>query len=228
MNQIDKNTVSAKNQTQQKVFFPHSDNGGVKILFVGNSITFHDICEDTGWFHRWGMAASAEKNDYVHQVIEMLCKDKIKSDVCVCQASGWECQYKNAPDIAQIDSEYKQARDFAADIIVMRVIENCSSKSFEKAPFVKTYNEMVSYFGKNENAKIIVTSSFWKHPGDETLQTLSTEKYGGNFVYLGDLGELDEMKAIGKYEDEGIQNHPGDKGMKAIAERIYKEIQKLL
>ncbi len=59
MNQIDKNTVSAKNQTQQKVFFTHSDNGGVKILFVGNLITFHDIREDTGWFHLWGMAASA-------------------------------------------------------------------------------------------------------------------------------------------------------------------------
>jgi hypothetical protein len=36
------------------------------------------------------------------------------------------------------------------------------------------------------------------------------------------------MKAIGLFEHEGVANHPGDIGMKNIAERILKELKNLL
>ena len=45
---------------------------------------------------------------------------------------------------------------------------------------------------------------------------------------LGDLGENDEMKAIRLFEHSGVANHPGDKGMKAIAERIAAALIPLL
>jgi len=37
---------------------------------------------------------------------------------------------------------------------------------------------------------------------------------------------MDEMKALGKFTHEGVANHPGDRGMQAIAEAIWQPMQK--
>ena len=37
-----------------------------RVLFLGNSITLHGPAPAIGWTGNWGMAASAERLDYVH------------------------------------------------------------------------------------------------------------------------------------------------------------------
>lgn len=93
--------------------------------------------------------------------------------------------------------------------------------------FKNKYADFISYLSNEHKVKVIVTSSFWKHCGDESLREYAEEnKYP--FIYLGDLGENDSMKALGKFEHKGVANHPGDKGMKVIAERIVRELNKIL
>ena len=48
---------------------------------------------------------------------------------------------------------------------------------------------------------------------------------GAPCVELGDLGENEQMKAIGLFEHKGVANHPGDLGMQKIAERILEKIK---
>ena len=62
--------------------------------------------------------------------------------------------------------------------------------------------------------------------GDEALRSYASEK-DLPIIELGDLGEREDMKAIGLFEHLGVANHPGDLGMKNIAERIFNEIKKL-
>ena len=70
---------------------------------------------------------------------------------------------------------------------------------------------------------MIITTGFWKHPGDNDIRVYAKEK-GITCVELGDLGEDKQMKAVELFEHRGVANHPGDKGMRAIADRIMKAI----
>lgn len=43
-----------------------------KILFLGNSSTFHPPRDEVDWQGNWGMAASAADKDYVHLLVTKL------------------------------------------------------------------------------------------------------------------------------------------------------------
>lgn len=216
--QMNKNTVSANEQLTETelVKFEYPESTGTKVMFVGNSITLHGIKDDIGWHQSHGMAASSKENDYVHIIErEVLAIDPLAS-FCICQVAKWERQYKNGSEILPL---YKSAREFGADIIVLRFIENCPNVNFEPEIFKSELGILVDYLNVGERARIIVTTGFWKHPGDSVLREFAKE-HNYHLVELGDLGENDAMKAIGLFSHEGVANHPGDLGMKMIADRL--------
>ena len=141
---------------------------------------------------------------------------------CICQVSEWEQSYKNGSAVL---SKYKTARDFDADLIVLRFIENVPKSEYDPAAFLRELDALVNYLNASGKAKIIITTGFWKHPGDSDVRSYAENK-GIPCVELGDLGEMDEMKAIGLFAHSGVANHPGDKGMRAIAERIMEALKK--
>lgn len=226
MAQIDKNTVKADNQLEEskRISFECESGKGKRILFVGNSITRHAPKSSIGWNNDWGMAASCKEKDYVHMAKEMILCKAPDSTFCICQAADWEKNYIMGE--TQLE-KFQKARSFNADIIVMRLIENCQPGTFDEEVFVREYNKLLSYLKMNENAKIIITSSFWIHPGDKALENIAAD-IGTDFIYLGDLGEDAAMRADGLFEHAGVAAHPGDKGMQVIAERIYDKIKKYL
>ena len=60
--------------------------------------------------------------------------------------------------------------------------------------------------------------------GKQTIIEYAIEK-GYPLVEFGDLGEKDKMKAIGLFEHKGVANHPGDLGMRKIADRLFDKIK---
>ena len=53
----EKNQLSLMNATKENAAF--SNDGGVRAVFIGNSITLHSPAPQIGWHYNWGMAASA-------------------------------------------------------------------------------------------------------------------------------------------------------------------------
>ena len=185
-------------------------------------MTVHGPLARVGWSGDWGMAASCQEKDYVHQLLKMTAdRDAVLG---ICQVSSWEAQYKEGGDRLQ---QYASAREFDADVIVMRFIENCPKDQWDGEVFQKQLHGLLNFLNKSGKASIILTTGFWRHPGDEDIRQYA-KKNNLPCIELGDLGELDEMKAIGLFEHKGVANHPGDLGMEKMAERMYEEIKKVL
>lgn len=223
MNQIDKNTVKADNQLSKEQFvtFINPKGKGKRVMFVGNSITRHGVKADIGWHNDWGMAASALENDYVHIVAKEILQKDSEAAFCICQAAEWERNCYNGESTFNL---FEDAHNFKADIIIMRVVENCPRDNYDGELFHKEYEKFISYLNSIGNARIITTTGFWKHIADNAIRECA-QKNNYPLVELNDLGEDDSMKAIGLFEHSGVANHPGDKGMKEIANRILKEIK---
>ncbi|MBQ9355102.1 MAG: SGNH/GDSL hydrolase family protein [Clostridia bacterium] len=224
--QLKKNTVNAKGQLtdSKSVRFFGADNKGVRIMFVGNSITLHGVLKEIGWNNEWGMAASDAEHDYVHILMKKTKDKQPDAAFCICQVAQWETDYKNGKEKYPL---YEKARAFGADVIIMRFVENCPGKDFDGEVFKREMKRLLDYLDKENKAKMILTTGFWHHPGDHFICEFGKEnKYP--VVLLGDLGEDDSMTAKGLFEHSGVAMHPGNLGMQTIAERIFAVLKEII
>lgn len=219
-----KNDVPAEGQLKENdcVSFSLADHADLKILFLGNSITRHGKAENLGWYGDWGMAASSKENDYVHKLISRLQGDGKTVSYCVANMSEWE----RTRGMTLLQTRYAQAKQFGADIVVVRLGENAQLAEHLNA-FIPCYRNMVGYFAQ-EKTKVILTDLFWEYePFDRFVREFAEEK-GCAFAQIHDLGGRDDMKAIGEFSHQGVAAHPGDKGMEEIAERIYRAVVRVI
>lgn len=218
--ELSKNTVKADIQLKKgdDVTFENKNGKGMKVMFVGNSITRHGFLAKIGWYRDFGMAASSKDKDYVHLIESEILKSDPDAAFCICQVSNWEMHYKNGQEYLE---EFENARDFDADIIFVRLIENCPHEEFDSKVFKNQLDTLLNYLNPNKKAKIFLSTGFWRHPGDNALIEYANEN-SLPITQLGDLGQDPAMKAIGLFEHTGVANHPGDEGMKAIADRFIE------
>lgn len=226
MNSIEKNTVSAENQINVKfrTQFIGSDTPDKKVLILGNSITYHGEKADIGWHGNWGMAASNPENDYVHLLYKKSKELCPKVQFCVVQISSLEADFCNI----ELMKEYEIIKNYAPDIVVLRFGENIKSGKYDLTKLNQSYDYFVKNYLVSSKAYLIFTTCFWENGFVDEMIRKYCGIFGGELIELGDLGEDDSMKAIGKFEHSGVQNHPGDLGMKNIADRIYGVMKKIL
>ncbi len=224
-NDFSRNTVSSKGQLidSDSVTFYMKENAKLNVLFVGNSITRHSVCESIGWHRDCGMAASSPEKDYVHLVVHAL-EEQINAPVsfCIAQVADWEREYYND---AILDAQYAAARAFEADIVIIRAGENTGfpDEHLIEHNYYAHFAAMADFFIGNATKKVI-TSLFWGRDAIDREIKKVAEDRGYPYVPIHHLGLRDDCKAIGEYEHQGVALHPGDLGMKEIADAILKNL----
>ncbi len=226
MSELEKqNTVESTNQVFTNITYEGKEGGSPRIMFVGNSITRHGVRAEVGWFNDWGMAASSKENDYVHRVISFVQEKYPNAYFCIVQAAIWEWDYKNS----DYDKNFAPAKTFNPDIIICQISENVSMDTYEVEAFAENMNKFHTYLkGENKDCKIIQGSSFFSNVEKDKGIKLFTERYGATYVDMFDISLDESNLAKGLFEHKGVQIHPGDKGMKALADRYIAELKKIL
>ena len=221
---IEENTVSSKNQliptSRVKIF--RAENEKLKIGIVGNSILCHGVLESIGWHNEWGMAASCEEKDFFHLVMNDFRQKYPDTSFIRIQAAEWERNYWQKPE--EYPDMLKALYDFDADIIVFRVSENCPPEQMDNHSFEEGFNTLCEYFSRGGKCKLLITDTFWYNPWTASGVEAVAKKFCGEMIKISDLGERDDMKAIGLFEHHGVAHHPGDLGMRTIADRILERL----
>ena len=204
---------------------------GINYFAIGNSITSHPIA-DYWWNDGVGMAASCEENDYVHQISKWL-EDNYNESVETKAYNfyTWEVQSNDRAETLQLLDKYLSDE---LDLITIQLSENVSNVS----TFQEDFEELCRYIiQKSPSAQIIVIDDFWDSGEKSSMKENAARSCNVDFVSLDEIkGNADYQAGLGSIvydqngnghviEHEGVAVHPGNKGMKYIAEAVEKKIE---
>ena len=198
-----------------------------KVLFLGNSITKHGPKADIDWSGNWGMAASAEAKDYVHVFTKSLTEK---------QGSTPEILVKNIADFERSHQGYdiavklKEAIDFQADLIVLAIGENVPGlkTAEEKTKLQADVTALLMTLRGDHKPTILVRSCFWANAAKDEALRGACDAVSGLFCDLTALSADKSLygRAEREFKHAGVANHPGDKGMAAIADMLMKTLSR--
>ena len=200
--------------------------GGVNYLAIGNSITLHDICDY--WWTNCGMAASEPAKDYFHIVNEELRKHNSLINSYAYSSSVWETlAHDRAESLILIDPYLNEN----INIITIQLGENVT----DLTTFESDYEYLIRHIKqKCPNAQIITVSDFWENGERDHMKIRASERCGVSVADITAIKENkdymcgldsevtgdDGEKHIVKHA--GVAIHPGDKGMRYIADKIIE------
>jgi lysophospholipase L1-like esterase len=204
---------------------PASKPAPQRILFLGNSITRHGPKADIGWTVNFGMAASAIEKDYVHV---------LASALAVSMGAAPDVMIENIADFERqagaIDLKARLEKDlaFKPHIVVIAIGENVPQLRTEadKAAFGQQFQQLLETFKAKDGPALFVRSCFWPDAAKDQIMKQVSLEAGATFVDISALGKdpANRARAERQIAHDGVAAHPGDKGMKAIADAMFKAI----
>ena len=196
--------------------------GRFKVLIYGNSMAVHDPKPDIGWTNNCGMAASAPENDFAHLVVAGLEAHRGgKADFRIRNVAGLERNFTtNVASVAMIAEDVAWAPDY----VVIAVGENAPDiHAGNAAAYRRFLADLARPFAESPHPPaIVMRAPFWNNPAKAECTAMAAMDVGAAFVDAGPLGLAEENKAIGKFDHAGVANHPGDLGMKRMADLILQ------
>ncbi len=192
-----------------------------KVLFLGNSITLHGPAPAIGWAGNWGMAASVKEKDYVHL---------LTADIARATGQSPEIRVRNIADFERGYDTFDFEKQFRDDLVVLAIGENVAELTTDeaRANYAKAFARLLSILHQQSESTVFVRGCFWKNETKDAIMRKATADAGATFVDIKELGgdESNAARSERSIEHAGVAGHPGDKGMRAIADAVFVAIQK--
>jgi hypothetical protein len=196
-----------------------------RILFLGNSITLHGPLAEIGWHGNWGMAASSKDKDYVHLVTSALARHiGARPEIMVRNIADFERNYATY----DVDLHMKDLFAFDPDLVVLAIGENVPALASDaaRAQFKAGVMNILRCALAKRHPLVVVRSCFWADAAKDQMLQQACQEAGGLFVNAGPLGReaANAARAERSFKHAGVAGHPGDKGMKALADAIVQAV----
>lgn len=216
---LQENPVPALGQLGQNAadFIPCEEGSGLRVLFVGNSYTLHRPKPEIGWYNCCGMAASCLEKDYVHQLMM-----RVRSRD---PHAAFAIQHAAAPierNLEQfVPEDIVDARNWNPDVVILFFGENVP-KDRPELPEIygRVCRQIREYLSADGHAHFFWVGCFGLRPELNEQKQAAAEAYGDPYITLDGISLHEEYY--------GEFNHPNDRGMEAIASRIWEALQKEL
>jgi len=195
------------------------------VLLMGNSLVFG--------LGEFGMCASSSRNDWVYYV-----KEAVKEKNPSCSFDKLHCApFEQAEDDGTASSYIttNSSRWKGKNLIIIQIGDNANNDS-RRTTFSNNFSKLIGSIrsGSPEAAIIVVGIWFTNSTNVDTI-TKACDKYGAKFVRIDDLSSDKENQGFKgmeiHYDDGRVEiahdnwiTHPGNKGMKLIADRIISAI----
>ena len=189
-----------------------------KVLIYGNSIALHAPLPSIGWTNNWGMAASAPEKDFAHLVVAGL-ESRLggKADFRIRNLATLERNFTtNISTVAEIKADAAWSPDY----VVVAIGENVPKIDKSNADAYRRFLADIARPFAKRRAKVVLRSPFWPNATKAECTAAAAADVGAVYVDAGPLGQKDENKASGLFWHGGVANHPGDVGMKRLADLI--------
>lgn len=194
-----------------------------KALFIGNSLL--------NGFNTFGMAASDSGHDYYHLVNQAFKSKKAGYTPSKIHGYGWESQESIEGQNTWLNDELLPLLDSDLDLVVVQLGDNVNTAE-RLAVFEEGVKNMLLFIRANCPKARVVWMGAWYQNKEKMAQMLNgCNATGCLFVNIWDLNITANQSAIGNtytaddgtvhtIESEGVASHPGNNGMKAIANRL--------
>lgn len=223
---VSEETLSTFNREPYKSANGIIDNGyrrTLSVMFLGNSLTITGVPEEENdKEHDRGLASTQIDNDYVHVLLQMISKKKaVNIKYTTMNIADFE---RNLSRVSFDRSQLANVLVKEPDYVIFQIGENVSRKDVSEngANFERRYSEMIAGF--NSSIKIVCLP-FWPEKDKNIHITNVAVTNGAYLVDLSHLGSgIDPQNfalSSKKYRQLGVGEHPGDYGMKNIAENLF-------
>jgi len=169
------------------------------------------------------MAASSPENDYVSQLLQLL-SEKSRGETWMADRLSAGALEKDSEKFKLTSSSIQQSKK--ADVVIVTVGDNVTPGASNVDAFSKTYLKTLNTL-RPLNGVLACVGTWWTNPLINKIIQDSCRMAGGIYVDISGLSDSPENVAGNQRNiaHKGVAAHPGDRGMKAIAVRIYKLMQ---